>query len=157
MESDDQESGPEANKYVGLSQWCIGEADNYLRRRNNIQASEKGWGAAAQALKAIAEQRGWNHHSHGLIFDIAQQVADEQDRQDLMEMFGSAQALHTNFYENWMDFDSVGVYLGAVKRLLPELERIRDEPPPPAFTPENSAQRNRWQRLTRARPVRTPP
>ena len=47
------------------------EADNYLRAGNNIQASEKGWGAAAQGLKAIAEERGWNHNSHTLIVDIA--------------------------------------------------------------------------------------
>lgn len=157
MASDNQESGPGANKYAGLSQWCIGEADNYLRRRNNIQASEKGWGAAAQALKAIAERRGWNHHTHGLIFDVAEQVAEEQGRPDLVAMFGRAQALHTNFYENRMNFDTVRNYVNAVKRLLPELERIRDEPPPPAFTPETREQRNRWRRLTRARPTRQPP
>ena len=56
----------ESTKCTELSQWCIGEADNYLRRRNNIQASEKGWSAAVQALEAIAEERGWNHHSHGV-------------------------------------------------------------------------------------------
>ena len=157
MASDSQESGQEANKYAGLSRWCIGEADNYLRRRNNIQASEKGWGAAAQALKAIAEQRGWNHHNHGLIFDVAQQVADEQGRQDLVAMFGRAQALHTNFYENWLNFETVRVYVNVVKRLLLELERIRDEPPPPEFTPETSDQRNRWRRLTRIRSIRRSP
>ena len=41
---DDQES----NKYAELSRWCIGLADDYLRNRNNIQASEKGWGAVAK-------------------------------------------------------------------------------------------------------------
>ena len=68
----------ELNKHAELSRWCIDQADNYLRRRNNIQASEKGWGAAAQALKAIAEERGWNHGSHtSLIVDglAAHQVA----------------------------------------------------------------------------------
>ena len=140
-----------SNKYAELSQWCIGEADGYLRRRNNIQASEKGWGAAAQALKAIAEERGWNHNGHGLIVDIIKQVADEQSRPDLLAMFGLAQALHTNFYENRMDYDTIGIYLKDVKTLLPELERIRAEPPPPAFTPQTGDQRHRWRRLTRRR------
>ena len=156
MESDDQESGQGSNKYVGLSRWCIGEADKYLRRRNNIQASEKGWGAAAQALKAIAHQRGWNHHNHGLIMDIVKQVADEQGRPDLVGMFGQAQALHTNFYENWLRTDFVEVYLDAVKMLVAELERIRAEPSP-AFTPETGDQRNRWRRLTRPGSIRQPP
>ena len=140
---------PESNRHAELSRWCIAEAESYLRRRNNIQASEKGWGAAAQALKAIAEERGWNHGGHGLIVDIAQQVADEQGRPDLVALFGNAQALHTNFYENWLASDTVGIYLDNVKSLLPELERIRAEPPPPDFAPETRDQRNRWRRLTR--------
>ena len=100
------QNGSEANKYTELSRWCLCEADNYLRRRNNMQASEKGWGATAHALKAIAEERGWNHNSHGLIVDIAKQVADEQGRADLLLLFGVAQALHVNFYENRLSSES---------------------------------------------------
>ena len=144
MSTDNQES----NKYAELSRCCIGEADNYLRHRNNIQASEKGWGAAAQALKAIAEDRGWNHGGHGRIVDVAKQVADEHDRQDLISLFGIAQALHTNFYEDWLDSDIVSIYLDDVKKLLPELEQIR-EAPLPDFTPETRDQVNRLRRLTR--------
>ena len=143
-----EQNNHEANKYAELSRWCIGEADNYLRRRNNIQASEKGWGAVAQALKAVAEERDWNHNSHGLIIDIAQQIADEQGRPDFIGLFGDAQALHVNFYENWLSSDTLAIYLSNVKALLPELERIRTEPPPPAFAPETRDQRNRWRRLT---------
>ncbi len=138
----------ELNKHAELSRWCIGQADSYLRAANNIQASEKGCGAAAQALKAIAEERGWNHGSHALIVDVAQQVADEEDRPDLITLFGNAQALHTNFYEDWLSTDTVTIYLNNVKRLLPELERIRGVTPP-EFTPETRDQRNRWRRLTR--------
>ena len=140
----------DANKYAELSRWCIGEADNYLRRRNNIQASEKGWGAAAQALKAIAEERGWNHNGHGLLVDIAKQVSDEQGRMDIVAWFGTAQSLHVNFYEDALPTDFIEDYLNVVKSLLPELERIRSEPPP-EFALETSDQRNRWQRLTRGR------
>ena len=144
MESDNHD----ANKHAELSNWCIAEAENYLRRRRNIQASEKGWGATAQALKAIAEERGWNHGSHTLIVDIAQQVADEQGRPDIVSLFGFGQLLHVNFYEDSLATDTIRIYLDNVKSLLPELERIRTEIPP-AFTPETRDQRNRWRRLTR--------
>ena len=102
------QNGSEANKYAELSRWCIGEADNYLRRRNNMQASEKGWGATAHALKAIAEERGWNHNSHGLIVDIAKQVADEQGRADLLPLFGVARrctsiSTKTGFHRNLLE------------------------------------------------------
>ena len=138
----------ELNKHAELSRWCIGQADSYLRASNNIQASEKGWGAAAQALKAIAEERGWNHRSHTLIVDVAEQVAYEDGNPELMRLFGAAQALHTNFYEDWLSSATVTLYLEDVKRLLPELERIRGVTPPD-FTPETREQRNRWRRLTR--------
>ena len=63
-------------------------------------------------------------------------------------MFGLAQALHTNFYDDWLSSETISIYLDNVKKLLPELERIRGETPP-AFTPETRDQRNRWRRLTR--------
>ena len=138
----------ESNRYAELSRWCIGQAEDYLRNRNNIQASEKGWGAVAQALKAIAEERGWNHGGHGRIVDVAQQVADEQDRQDLISLFGTAQALHTNFYEDWLDSDTVTIYLDDARELRLQLEHIRSAPVR-EFTPETREQINRWRRLTR--------
>ncbi len=67
----------------------------------------------------------------------------------MVSMFGLAQALHVNFYENWLSSDTIGIYLDDVKKLLPELERIRTVPPPSSFTPETTDQRNRWRRLTR--------
>ena len=142
-------NGSESNKYAELSRWCIGEADTYLRRRNNIQASEKGWGAAAQALKAIAEERGWNHGGHGLIVDIAKQVSDEQGRTDIIAWLGTAQSLHVNFYEDSLPSDIVEAYLDIIKSLLPELERIRNEPPPAPIANPSREQQNRRRRLTR--------
>ena len=138
----------ELNKHAELSRWCIAEAENYLRRRNNIQASEKGWGAAAQSLKAVAEERGWNHNGHGLLVDIAKQVSDEQGRTDIIAWFGTAQSLHVNFYEDSLPTDVIEAYLRVVKALLPELERIRGLEPP-EFAPQTRDQRNRWRRLTR--------
>ncbi len=145
-----ESNNPESNKYAELSRWCIGEADNYLRRRNNIQASEKGWGAAAQALKAIAEERGWNHNGHTLIVDIAKQVADEQGRPDIVALFAFGQLLHVNFYEDALATDVIADYLDNIKTLLPELELIRTGAQH-AFTPGTRDQRNRLARLTRGR------
>ena len=126
----------DATSTRSVSRWCIAEAENYLRRRRNIQASEKGWGATAQALKAIAEERGRNHGSHTLLVDIVQQIADEQGRTDIVSLFAFGQLLHVNFYDDALATDTISIYLDQVKALLPELERIRTEPPPSTFTPE---------------------
>ena len=81
--------------------------------------------------------------------DVAQQVSDEQGRPDIVTRFGPALVLHVNSYDNSLPADVIEAYLGIIKSLLPELERIRTEPPPATFTPETRDQRNRRQRLTR--------
>ena len=93
-------------------------------------------------------QRGWNHNSLSLLVDIAQQVSDEQGRPDIVLRFGPAIVLYSNSYDNSLPADVIEVYLGIIKSLLPELERIRTESPPSTFTPETRDQRNRWRRLT---------
>ena len=102
---------------------------------------------ASENRRRIAD-RGWNHGGHRRIVDVVQQVADEHNRRDLMNLFGVAQALHTNFYEDWLDSDTVSIYMDDVRKLLPELEQIRLTPVP-TFAPETREQRNRLQRLTR--------
>ncbi len=75
------------DKYAAMSQEYMARAEDYLMQGDLKQASEKSWGAAACALKSIAEQRVWQHQSHSLLHDIANQVVDELRRPDLRDMF----------------------------------------------------------------------
>ena len=67
------------------------------------QASEKLWGSAAQALKSLAERRGWRHGAHGEFYKILRRLRNEMDTSELRQQFAFASELHTNFYENWLD------------------------------------------------------
>ena len=40
------------------------KADRHYADGDQIQASEKLWGAAAQAIMAVSMERGWPHTSH---------------------------------------------------------------------------------------------
>ena len=40
----------------------------HLAEGDLLQASEKGWGAASQMVKAVAEARGWRHSTHGDLY-----------------------------------------------------------------------------------------
>ena len=51
----------DVDDHIAISRRFIDHARDELDRGNRLQASEKIWGAAAHALKAIAIQRGWNH------------------------------------------------------------------------------------------------
>ena len=89
MEPSDSESEPE--RYNGLSRHYIEMADEYLRLGDRVQASEKGWGAVAEAMKSIAEERGWNHNSQRLLNDVAFQLSEEWVRPDLRRLFVRSQ------------------------------------------------------------------
>ena len=136
-----------SNKYASMSQEYMTRAEDYLRQGDLKQASEKSWGAAACALKSIAEQRGWYHQSHSLLYDISNQVVEELGRPELRDMFLAARSMHQNFYENWEPEEGVEYAVGRVKEYLAELEAVSPQLPP-SFAVETRAQRRRLARLT---------
>ena len=110
----------------------IRKADEYLQAGDRMQASEKGWGAVAEAVKSIAEERGWRHKGHRLLNDIAFQLSAEWERPDVHLMYGAVERLHTNFYEDIMGLDDIAANVGHAKTLLAELATLRQRPPPAA-------------------------
>ena len=83
-----------------LSVTLFDQAHAELDACDLIQASDKFWGAAAQALKAIAQERGWDHGSHAHFCVIVRNLVDETEDHQLVELFGAANLLHINFYEH---------------------------------------------------------
>lgn len=142
-----QPSITESDRHLALSREYIGNAEEYLRRGNNKQASEKTWGAVAQQLKAVAERRGWNHDSRRLLIDVVQQVSGEYNRPDWFAAFLAAKDLHANFYDDLMESDSIRIIFNSSNELLQDLEQVLLSPPP-TFTPSSREQWRRWQRLT---------
>ena len=80
----------------------LAKARAYLAEDDLLQASEKGWGAAAQMVKAAAEARGWRHNGHAELYRAIDALAAEADDPQILRLFNSAGALHMNFYEGWM-------------------------------------------------------
>ena len=60
----------------------LAKAFEELEAGDLTQASEKGWGAAAQIVKAVADERGINHHHHAALFRTAQALSREVDDND---------------------------------------------------------------------------
>ena len=152
MESSNQES----ERYTELSRHFIEKADEYLLAGDTVQASEKAWGAVAEAFKSIAEERGWSHKGHRLLNDVAFQLSSEWDRRDVKLLFDAIEKLHINFYEDAMELDDVAASIVDAKRLLSELEALRTQSAQP-FVVTTREQRNRWRRLTgELRPIQAP-
>ena len=113
-----------APEYKHASRHLLNQARSELEQGDARQASEKGWGAAAQMLKAVSERRGWSHKSHAAFFTVIDRLANETQDDDLRRGFHAANSLHTNFYENLMDAGTVRVGLDDVERLIELLEPL---------------------------------
>ena len=111
-------------KYQQASEHFLAQAEQELAAGDLPQASEKGWGAAAQMLKAIADRRGWEHGRHRHYLRITSRLRAETGDGDVRRLFNTASALHENFYENEMMAEDVADGLADVKVLLAKLRHL---------------------------------
>lgn len=107
--------------YSEAARHLLAQANAELTQGDVRQASEKGWGAAAQMVKAVAEQRGWEHRTHAGPFRVISDLATETNDDEIRNLFHVANSLHINFYENWNTADNVRSGLSDVGRLLEKL------------------------------------
>ena len=111
-------------KYQTAASDILRQAFEELEDGDLRQASEKGWGAAASVVKAIAEQRRLEHHSHDSLFEVAALLTNESGDVNIRRDFQMASSLHTNFYEGWLREEMVRDGLDQVQRLLTALEPL---------------------------------
>ena len=120
------------NEHVTITLRLLEHANEQLRQGDLVQASEKGWGAAAHYLKAVAKQRGWRNESHRDFFTIENRLANETDNPDrLHALFLSARSLHQNFYEPLFSTEQVRVGINSAREFVEMLEQagVMREPP----------------------------
>jgi hypothetical protein len=102
----------------------LDEADELLEAGDYVQASEKYWGAMAEIVKAIAEQRGWRHYSHRELLEAVAQLRRETGDDDLRRLFSVGESLHANFYENWMPAETVRGHAEDAHRFIDKLRPL---------------------------------
>ena len=113
-------------QYQQSSEHFLAQARRELADGDLPQASEKGWGATVQILKAVAEQRGWEHSRHRYHLVTASRLRSETGDGDIRRWFNTASALHENFYENTMPAFEVAESLDDVEALLNKLLPLLD-------------------------------
>lgn len=111
-------------QYQQASDRFLAQARRELTAGDLAQASEKGWGATTQMLKAIAEQRGWEHNRHRHYHRAANRLRSETGDGDIFRLFAVASALHENFYENDIEPSLVAESLDDVAALLDKLRPL---------------------------------
>ncbi len=112
--------------HVSRSKTFLSQAFVELDAGDLLQASEKGWGAAAQMVKAVAEERGWEHSRHRQLRLAVSKLTEETDSVEISLGFAVAESLHANFYEGWLDGASLRGYLDKVSVLALQIEGVLD-------------------------------
>ncbi|PKB64235.1 MAG: hypothetical protein BZY80_03440 [SAR202 cluster bacterium Io17-Chloro-G2] len=113
-----------APEHITTSRELLAKAQESLDQDDLLQASEKGWGAAAHMVNGVAEKRGWPHSGHRELYQIVNRLTQEASDPQLRSLFSIASSLHANFYELWMPREMVEEDLRRVRELLARLEEL---------------------------------
>ena len=111
-------------RYVALNGKYMRDARELLDKGDYPQASEKLWGVAAQAIKAVAASRRWRHSSHRDLRTIISRLRQETGDAEYLPLFSAAESLHANFYEDFLAPDDVKFYAEQVYRLIEKLRPL---------------------------------
>lgn len=143
--------------YARISRRFLEQARLHLAEGDRLQAGEKIWGAAAHALKAVGEQRGWRHDKHPNILDIGEHLGREFGQEvSFGRYLDRAEWSHKNFYNKNMEESDISLALADVEILTGVLEVIRNSPPRP-YTVVDDKDRARLGRLLGLRRGQRPP
>ena len=90
-------------EHIELARKFLLDSDQEFDSGDELQGSEKLWGATCQAVTAVAKQRGWrfgksNHRSH-----VVERLVEESNETLLEAEFAVAQKFHANFYHDFME------------------------------------------------------
>ena len=110
--------------YREQSRVLLGQAYEEFAKGDFVQASEKGWGATAQIVKAIAQERGWRHDSHRDLYQIVNELRHETGDAELATLFRAGSTLHVNFYENAYTGETVEDHLRDIERFVERAEGL---------------------------------
>ncbi len=114
----------DSNGYQEQSRRFLGQAWVELEAEDLRQASEKGWGAASQMVKAYADRRGFDHNSHARLYGVVSLLVEETDDNSYRTLFNEAGGLHENFYEGQFTSRDIRDSLEQVAQFVDRVEGV---------------------------------
>ena len=108
--------------YFDRSKMYLSQAQDELGKGDLLQVSEKGWGAASQMVKAVAEENGLIHGRHNHLLHAVHWMAETAQDQEFETMFGRARDLHANFYEAWLSPGTIKSHLQEIELFIRKAE-----------------------------------
>ncbi|MDE2841776.1 MAG: hypothetical protein OXN21_00185 [Chloroflexota bacterium] len=111
----------ESERHALISRDFLVKAREELDKGDLLQASEKAWGAAAHAIKAVAEKRRWFSEADWKLRQAALIVEDELDDRFIMGSYSVAREARYNFYLHHYTIREVERAIEAAEDLIARL------------------------------------
>lgn len=127
----------ESVRNMEIARHLLRQAREELDRGDILQASEKAWGAAAHAVKAVAEKRRWFNDADWRLGRIATVIAAEQGDGTISTYYRSVREAHYNFYHHEFNPMQVQEVVNDAASLITKLEAVlaNGDVPPPYVNP----------------------
>ena len=90
----------ESRRHAEISRDFLVKARAELDNGELLQASNKAWGAAAHAIKAVAEKRRWFSEADWKLGRAALIVSDELGDPNILRCYSLVRDAHFNFYQH---------------------------------------------------------
>ena len=141
----------EAARNMEISHNFLRQAREELAKEDLLQASNKVWGAAAYAIKAVAEKRRWFNDADWRLQDAAWVIAAEEKDNDIMLGYLSARQAHFHFYHHEHHAFTYESIINAAEVMVNRIDAILTSEELPPYVDEKTQQAiERLQRPTSA-------
>ena len=92
-----------AEEHIGQAKRFLAQAEREFEAGDQMQASEKLWGAASHAVMAAAQSRDMPSGSHRAQRVAVEEFSAEQNDPQIKTAYALAGKFHSNFYHGFME------------------------------------------------------
>ena len=122
-------------EHIKTAREFLEASDREFEAGDELQGSEKLWGAATHALRAAIQPSGQSIGKHRELSWAAKQLALERDDPAIQSGFAIAEKFHANFYHGFMEDYEIEsarpIVRNFVERILFDRPPMVTEFPPP--------------------------
>ena len=110
------------------AQEFLEHSDQRFAAGDEAQGSEKLWGAASQAVMAVAKQSGWRYGKSNARRAAVDRLAEDANDPTLPSLYAIAETFHASFYHEFMDDDVLENQRPMVHQFVHRLLAVVDGP-----------------------------
>ena len=126
----------EAVRNMEISHNFLKQAREELAKEDLLQASNKAWGAAAYAIKAVAERRRWFNDADWKLWEAASVVTEEEGDHSILAGYSAARQAHYDFYHHEFLAMDVRQILDITEGMVAKLDALLERDIPPVYVSE---------------------